>query len=155
MYQNHDTCQECGFITGWNCRKFPLDLVYGSKNYMGLGLTNLYDSQGLQHVAFFQQHVTSPDITGQLLRAAVEWAQIHLGQAENIFNLDFKRYGKLLPRSFIKTLWEYCWENKISILTPTNKLEHHREGDQFIMTLLAQIETPRQLTSSELETLNM
>ena len=75
----------------------------------------LYNSRGIQHIAFFQQHITSPSITGQLLRAAVEWAQIHLGQSTNIFSIDYDRFEKLLPRSFIKTLWEYCWENKISI----------------------------------------
>ena len=117
-------------------------------------MTDLYDSQGLQHVAVFQQHIASSGITGQLLQAAVEWAQIHLGHSTNLFSIDYDRFGKLLPRSFIKTLWEYCWENNISMLIPTPNLGQHRAGDQFLMESFASLQHPRPLTSNELAILN-
>ena len=86
-------------------RKYPTDLVFGSKELLGLGLDNLFEIQGASKLTIFQEYINSNEITGPLLQSALEWATIHVGLPGHLFDHNYKLYGDLLPRSFIKTLW--------------------------------------------------
>ena len=49
--------KDAGLSQSTVCRKYPLDLVYGSTDYMGLGMTDLHVSQGLAHVEIVQEYM--------------------------------------------------------------------------------------------------
>merc|ERR1712018_377918 len=58
------------------CRKFPKDLIYGSKELHGLGWDDLYVDQGTSKVEILLEHISSQSMTGKLLRSAIEWSSI-------------------------------------------------------------------------------
>ena len=121
--------KDMGISLAGICRKYPLDLVYGSTETIGLGLTDLYVAQGLRHVEFIQQYLTFQCMSGQLIQTVIEWAQIYLGISTNLFDFDFKRCRHLLPWSFVRTTWEFGSEHNIHIPTHKPFLPLHRKGD--------------------------
>lgn len=143
--------KDAGLAESGVCRKYPLDLVYGSTELMGLGMTDLFVSQGISHVDIIQEYIHSTCMTGSLLRAAIEWAKIHVGVEGNFFQLDFKRYGNLLPRSFVKTAWEFARKYHIDLPNTDPNLIPHREQDQFLMEAFA---AQPSITNSQLTELN-
>ena len=114
-------------------RNFPSDLVFGSTDELGLGLDHLFTIQGASKLTIFQEYINSNEITGNLLRAALEWATIHIGLPGNLFDHDYDTYGHLLPRSFIRTLWEFTSTHNIKVPRVHPELEHHRERDRYLM----------------------
>ena len=106
-------------------RNYPSDLVFGDKALFGLGLDNLFEIQGVTKLTILQEYIHSDEITGTLLRSALEWATIHIGLSGNLFEHDYNRYGDLLPRSFIKTLWEFMYFHNVKLPQVHPDLEHH------------------------------
>jgi hypothetical protein len=120
------------------CRTFPRDVVYGPKGMMGLGVNNLYYTQGAQHIATLQQFIDTDTITGDLLRSSIEMTKIHVGHGTNLFTLDYSRLGGLTPKSWISHLWQFCHQFDIKISeTSTSNPIARRENDKFIMECIA------------------
>jgi len=70
-------------------RRFPRVLVHGPLRYQGLGIPDLFVSQGIVHIEKMIMFGTSPEsFTGKLLRASME---LHL-RAEKI---NFETNNKL------------------------------------------------------------
>ena len=111
-------------------------------------------TQGISHIETIQEYLHSKCMTGSLLWSTLEWAQIHIGIDQNLFSLDYEKYKHLLPKSFIKTAWEFASLYNIQLSTNIPSLSQHREGDQFLMQAFGDIQDPIPFTSSELETLN-
>ena len=141
---------EIGLPQSRICRKFPKDLVYGSTDTLGLGLDDLYVDQGTSKVEILLEHLYADNMTGSLLRSALEWSSIHVGIGQNIFSLDFGLYGHLLPQSWIKTLWQFASEYKITLPSSEKNLQLHRRGDIYLMEEYAH----KGLRISELRAIN-
>lgn len=117
------------------CRKFSRALVHGSKEVLGLDLPDIYVLQGIFKIAYFLENYQSSSLQGPLLRANLEWAQMEIGVGRNIFDLDFASFGELLPSTWIKSLWQFIDEYKISFPVHSEFLELHREHDVFLMEM--------------------
>ena len=61
------------------CRTLPYDLRFGAKETLGLGLDDIYISQGLDKVIFYLEEINNSSMSSPLLRTNMEWAIIHLG----------------------------------------------------------------------------
>ena len=144
--------KDAGLSQASVCHTFPLDLVYGSTDLMGLGMTDLYVSQGLAHVEIVQEYIRSTCMIGSLLRTAIEWAKIHVGSDQNFFDLDFDKYGHLLPQSFLKTTWQFVHEYNIKMPTVLSQLQPSRDHDKFLMDTFVNAEP--KFTATELQRLN-
>ena len=72
-------------------------------------------------------------MTGYLLLWAIEWINIHVGIGRNIFSLYYYLYRDLLPRSWIKNIWNFAHEYGTSLPTSYTQLGLHIEGDLFLM----------------------
>ena len=57
--------------TGVN-RHFPRDILYGDPKDQGLGLRNLYLTQGISHIVDMIQHLWTNSLTGQLINQSLE-----------------------------------------------------------------------------------
>ena len=123
------------------CRKFPHDLLYGSKSTLGLGWDDLYVDQGTSKIEILLEHLYTDSTTGSLLRLALEWSSIHVGIGRNLFSLDFKLFGHLLPQSWIKSLWQFASEYNIHIPAQEEHLELRREGDSLLTEMFAHSDT--------------
>ena len=63
----------------------------------------------------------------------VEWAQMEIGVGRNLFDLDFKTYGHILPPMWIKSLWQFVQEYSIHLLVDYELMDLHRDHDVFLM----------------------
>ena len=72
-------------------------------------------------------------MTGSRICTSLEWCTIIVGASNNIFSLDYNKYGHLLPRCWIQSLWRFCWEFSISLPNPINHIQMERENDDWIM----------------------
>ena len=73
-------------------------------------------------MALYLEERYQNSMTESLIRVNLEAALIHIGIGEaGLFNLDYKLYGSLLPRIWIKSLWEFTQTNKISV--PKSKVD--------------------------------
>jgi len=71
-------------------RSFPQAILQAPYKYFGLGITNLYHEQGIQHLLALLQHGLNPnDIMGQLLQISLEKIRLELGLNSQIFAHDW------------------------------------------------------------------
>jgi len=58
---------------------FPRAMVYGHESHHGLGITHLYNKQGLQHIWALKKFPMQPGITGELLNCSYKALQVESG----------------------------------------------------------------------------
>ena len=59
---------------------------------------------------------------------------IHVGIGDtSLFDLDYNVYGYLLPKTWIRSLWEFVDEYKIKLPTYEHGIKKKRDGDEFLM----------------------
>ena len=116
------------------CRTLPHAIRYGSTDTLGLGLDNLYVTQGIDKVTIYMEEINGSSMSTPLLRSSMEWAIIHVGiGGKSLFDLDYTTYGHLLPRTWIRSLWEFVDEYKIHLPEYNFTLKKKRDGDIFLM----------------------
>ena len=126
----HDTALPKAHI----CRAIPNAIRYGTKDVLGLGLDDYYVNQGIDKVVFYLEHINSDTMSRCPLQANMEWAMIHVGiGASTIFDIDYSKFGHLLPQTWIKSLWEFVDTYSIQMPAYNHKLQLKREHDQFLM----------------------
>jgi Reverse transcriptase (RNA-dependent DNA polymerase) len=125
---------------------FPRALVFGSISKQGLGFRRIFDRQGIAGLGQFLRHIGDyKSMTGKLLRASLEYAQIELGIPQLLFSTETAALGHLLTDSFIRHLWHYCDHRGISIRGPVARIELKREGDQYIIPACLENASPDEL----------
>ena len=134
------------------CRHFPRDALYGPVQEGGLGMTDIFIYQGTSRIAALQENLAANTITGQLIRTSIEAAKIEIGVGRNLFDLDYSLYHHLLTDCWIKTIWEFTFDNKIRIVDDvTEDMKLQRENDVYLME---EIVESRKFTKGELQHIN-
>ena len=60
--------------------------------------------------------------------------KIHVGIGDtNLFDLDYHAFGCLLPRTWIRSLWQFVHEYKIEMPHYEYSIKQKRDYDQFLM----------------------
>lgn len=120
------------------CRTLSYDIRYGAKEDLGLGLHDLFTTQGVDKLVFYWEEIKLDSMSGPLLRANLEWALIYLGLGtKSLFDIDYDKYSHLLPNSWIKSLWEFTSLHNIQIPALEYSLLPKRENDIFLMKAFA------------------
>jgi len=105
--------------------------------YFGLHLPHVYWEQGTVAISTFLSSFKTPSLTGSLLLAGFEQAQLEVGLGIPFLKLDFEHYSPLLTPCWLCSLWEFLSYAGISLrssaLVPGLPLQ--RVGDQFLMEL--------------------
>jgi hypothetical protein len=131
------------------CRNMARAVVHGPSLEAGLGISDLYTHQGISHICLFNEHLHLPTMTGQLIRASMEWATVELGLGNSLFRYEFDTFNFHLTDCWIKHLWQFCNEHNIIIddyVTPSLRLR--RRNDHFIMnSIITTGYSPHQLQS--------
>lgn len=134
------------------CRTMPRAVVHGPTDEGGLGIPNLYVTQGTRQIALLTEHLHLQTMTGQLIRTSIEWAKVELGLSSNLFLYDYDTFSHHLTPCWIKHLWQFCSEFGINIedrVTPD--IHPRRINDQFIMESII---TRGTCTPTQLQQLN-
>ena len=121
-----------GLPTMGICRTFPRALVHGPIKYMGLGINDLYTTQGLQHVRAVLDHCWRSTETGKLLRTSIEIGKVETGLRGSLWSYDYSVYGHLCEDTWVKHLWQFMWETGIQIDDNLDDFEYVRKNDSTI-----------------------
>ncbi len=115
-------------------RSTPLNVVYGSRKYGGIGLHDFRVTQGVEQMCIFVKHWRSYDSTaGKLSRIALAWAQHNSGSEFPL--LEYPEY----PVPHLETPWfsslrTFLSQARASIrLDRTFAYPRQRENDQYLM----------------------
>ena len=115
-------------------RSTPLNVVYGSRKYGGIGLHDFRVTQGVEQVCIFVKHWRSHDSTaGKLSRIALAWAQHNSGSEFPL--LEYPEYA--VPH--LETPWFSSLRSFLSRAGALIRLDEtfvypkQRENDRYLM----------------------
>ena len=115
-------------------RHYPRDVLYGQVDKHGIGLKNLFLTQGISHVVDIINHLWHKSLTGTLIRQSLEYLRIELGMNGNIFDLNYNKVKHcILTESWIEHTWKFVAEYGINIAPKIKEIELRRVGDSCIM----------------------
>jgi hypothetical protein len=87
-------------------RSAPRKVVFGTKQYDGLGLTYIAALQGNSILQYLLGHLRCGDTTGELMQMLLEYTQLECGCMGNPLQQDYKNYeGLLLNKNWITEVW--------------------------------------------------
>jgi hypothetical protein len=82
--------------------------------YQGLGIPDLYTSQGISHIERILKYSHLDDeITGQLIRASVEQLKLELGCNGPTLSLPYEDFAKLATNCWIRQTWQFMDAHQI------------------------------------------
>ena len=91
---------------------------------MGLGFTNLCLVQGIEKLKLHVEERRKANFAANLIQANYETALLHARiEGKILFELDYSRYNFLLPKLWVKSLWDFL--SRFKITTPKNKWTYH------------------------------
>jgi hypothetical protein len=118
-------------------RHLSLVITHGPKRYQGLGIPDIWTTQGILKLWLAVQHGDAPTITGHQLRASMEIHTLEMGLPGNLLQQDFNTYGQLATSSWLKHLWQFCTESNIQVTATTPQLLLARTNDEFLIPQFA------------------
>jgi hypothetical protein len=104
---------------------FPAKYFTAPKIYQGLGIMHPYYNQELSHIATCLFEAERSTITGELIRASLEQLQVEIGLPGYLLQQDYSRLALLATGCWLKTVWEFSWNNEIEIYDTLPKLDLH------------------------------
>lgn len=112
----------------------PNEVIFGPKEDGGFQLHHLYTSQGIFHIEKLMKFLPSNTLTGKLQRVSLQLCILEIGIGRNIFQLPYRQFECLLSDSWIKHVWEFAYENEITIVDRVSEFPlPSRQGDVFLM----------------------
>jgi len=126
-------CFRGGLPAAGYMRSFLRALLQAPYKYFGLGITNLYHGQGIQHLLALLHHGLNPDdITGKLLCISLETMRIELGVNGQIFAQDWESLNLLTTTTWLSHTWKFQNKHGIWIEMTTPNIPLSREGDKLL-----------------------
>lgn len=109
-------------------------VLYGSFNRQGLCIKNPFLQQGINHVVDIVENLWKGTITGHHIQATLEQLWIELGCNQQLLESDYSKYQNiLLTESWIRSTWEFCSSQNITIKDNTPYIPLLRENNVCIM----------------------
>ena len=99
----------------------------------GLELPNLYTDQGIYHITHFLRRIGEDTQDGKMIVINLEAARIHIGTSTSFLNLPYPDYECMLPNCWVKSLWEFVWQNGITLSGPIETPSLCRRNDKNII----------------------
>ena len=119
-------------------RNFPRDILYGPMKNQGLGLHNIFLTQGISHICDIIAHSwQNNSMTDNLIKACLEQLRLELGIGVNILSLNYNEYKYvLLTKSWVKDTWKFLSEYGIKLEVEISMPKPRREKDTPLMELV-------------------
>jgi len=118
-------------------RNFPMALRHSPPAYFGLNLPHVYWEQGTTAISTFLSTFPTTTLTGSLLLACLEQAQLEVGLGTPFLELDFEQFSLLLTPCWLRSVWEFLSYAGISLRSSerTPSLQLQWVGDQYLMDI--------------------
>ena len=134
-------------------RHLPHAFRYAPYSHQGQDLPHVLVMQGTAQICMFLSHMGKHTYVGDIVESCLESASLEIGVGGNIFDHDYELYGHLLTDCWVKTLWEFYWQNNIKLIGSYAWPSTCRVHDQFLMQM--RVEYPHSLFSrGEIRLLN-
>jgi hypothetical protein len=119
-------------------RSAPRKVVFGTKQYGGLGLIHLAALQGNIRIQYVFGHLRCGDTTGDLMQMLLEYTQLECGCRGNLLQQDYKNYEcLLLNKTWITEVWGHLSTCKATVeINGLWEPKENRKGDLAIMERL-------------------
>ena len=131
------------------CRNIPRALLFGSKEYQGIGLHKLYTTMGINHIQALLDQTWSNSITGQLMQVSLENMKLELGLQGSVLNHAYSTYNHLVTKCWMEHLWEFTSKHDIEIDDEVGEIELLRERDSTLTQHFAQAEKDGKISRGE------
>lgn len=133
----------CGTV-----RTLSHPIVFGPEELLGLGIHEIYMTQGIMHLQALSVHgPMDPSLTGKLIRGLMEQASVDVGLESSVLSCSFVKFGSLVAHGWVKTVWRFCSEFNLIVEDWIPTIPPLREREQYIMQC-AQESLPANDTSS-------
>ena len=110
------------------------DVLYGKKELQGLGLKNLFLTQGLSHVNDIVNHMCKHNITGHLITSNWEQLCLEIGLNVGVLSSNYEDYkGLLVIESWIQHTWRFPTQQGLSCNDGTAEIPLACKKDKVIM----------------------
>jgi hypothetical protein len=131
----------------------PRKVVFGTKQYGGLGLTHLATLQGNRRLHYMLGHLRCGDTTGELMQMLLEYMQLECGCRGNPLQQDYKNYeGMLLNKNWITKVWGHLSTYKATV--ETNGLWEPKENRKSYLAIMERLVASGRLSGNELQQIN-
>ena len=84
------------------------------------------------------KHSLSKTITGELIRASLEYLTLEVGISGDVSMKSYSIYGVYATNTWLTHTWKFMKEKKITMMNRTKRLILRREHDSFIMETIIQ-----------------
>ena len=91
------------------------DIIYGPFQYGGLGIPNLYVSQGIQKIQLCLGHLRKSDQTGNIIEIAIGVLQQEVGISVPVLESSYNDFEFTASHSWAKCLWQFLSYSESSI----------------------------------------
>ena len=115
------------------CRSIPNKLMYGHKQYGGVGLRNIETIQGTDHIKALIDEAGTTSPTGKLMDILIEGHTLEVGRRGNILQMKYKGIKPLLTSSWIQNTMEFADTHQLQIKGNEVKLHTWTDQDSFVM----------------------
>ena len=116
---------------------FPRDLAAAPFTYGGLNIVHSHDLQGRENIKFLTLHVKRMDTTDKLMMINLKYIQMMIGTHQPFQHSDFNLCVHFLPKSWLKSIWEYTHSRVIFIdFSEDLSITSQRQHDKCIMDVI-------------------
>ena len=110
--------------------------LHGPIKLQGCNIPNIYTELGVARLNLLLSHGGRSTQVGTALTCCIESLQLECGAVEELFSLDYKKYGPLVTNCTLKHTWEFLHQNSFSLLTNHKTPRLLRVNDEAIMTAI-------------------
>ena len=115
------------------CRTFPRAILYGPPQVQGLGVHNLYHTQGIRHVKDILDQTWRNTPSAKLLIANMESMKLDAGLGGSLFEQANPILWLTTSNTIVSHTLQFCQRYRITFTEPGDNLTLKREGDAFLM----------------------
>ncbi len=114
-------------------RTFPKKVLYGPREFQGLGLENLYLEQYIPKVKAIVDFAYKDATSKEIVLSNLEVTKLEAGIPGPLFEYEYRLSFLTGQKSWIAETKDFCWENNIYFEERGKHLTPKRENDQFLM----------------------
>jgi hypothetical protein len=134
-------------------RSAPRKVVFGTKQYGGLGLTHLAALQGNSRLPYLLGNLRCGDTAGELMQMLLEYTQLECGCRGNPLQQGYKNYeGLLLKKNWITEVWGHLSTCKAAV--EINGLREPKENRNSDLAIMERLVASRRFSGKELQQIN-
>ena len=154
-----EECQEImwilieGFAPKSGINRFiKQDVLYATAKSQGLGLHNIYYTQGISHIVELTEQMWKQSVMGHFMQVSLDSLRLELGLNGNLLNKDYALLKRLLnpTYSWLCNTWEFMHSHDITTIIDATTIPLAREHDAPLMELFLQAKLP----PAHLQTIN-